>query len=453
MIEARFLIPISEQIITCQISQNENLMDDGQLIYPQFAFCVLYLNRIPETSSNCESLAEEQLWDEFFEACKNGEINKVSDFLINNQDLATSYSEDGLTALHYAALSENIHLINVLFQYSVDVNQTSKDNKLSALHIACLQGHLGVTDRILRHKDINVDLETEINSTPLHCACLKGCYEIVELLLQAKANYSIENSFGKTPIEMTCNKEIKNLMSKYMGTTLELPGSFEGKLRIPKFIGNKRVWGVLKPEEGEFVIFKENNHELLERLNLDDFQEVKRKKVGFLHKDFKFIIKLKSGTKEVFSAQTENDANEWTRNIFAALLYRQNKARAQKTAHFLSLEEFPVTSGVNYFSFEVETKLGSSDFSDVYLVRKIDTGMTYAMKSVLKANLNKQDYTKYAVSEAKILRKISFPFINKLEYSFQSERCLYLILEFCPNSTLADYLKNHCCVSASVARI
>ncbi|CAG9319493.1 unnamed protein product [Blepharisma stoltei] len=455
MIENKLLVPASEQTLTYLLSEIESKIADDQLFSSDFKHYCFILKRNADSPIAEDFYPEISGSYEFFEACKEGDINKVTNLLANSPELIAEYSADGLTGLHYAACSGNIQLFTLLCQFGADINQISKDGKWSPLHMSCIQGHLGITDYLLRQKNIQIDLETPINATPLHCACLRGSYEIVELLLQSKANYSIENQFGKTPIEMAANKEIRELISKYMGTAFELPGIFEGKLWMSKFIGKKRVWAVLKPEEGEFLLYKDNwdRNELLESYNLDDFQEIKRCKPKFLSHDFSFRMTLKNGTKENFYLKTEESANEWVKSMFAALLYRQNKSRALKTKHFISLEEFPVTSEVNYFSFEIEETIGKSEFSTVYLVKKKDTGVLYALKSILKDALSKQNYTKYAVSEANILKSISFPYIIKLEYSFQSERSLFLVMEYCSNGSLSNLLKKIHYISERIAKI
>lgn len=78
--------------------------------------------------------------------------------------------------------------------------------------------------------------------------------------------------------------------------------------------------------------------------------------------------------------------------------------------------------------------LGKGSFGEVYLVEKVGSKNLFAMK-VLKKDMimnQNQNLTRYARTERNVLSIMNHPFIVKLNYAFQTEKKLYLILDYCP---------------------
>ena len=84
--------------------------------------------------------------------------------------------------------------------------------------------------------------------------------------------------------------------------------------------------------------------------------------------------------------------------------------------------------------------LGRGSFGEVYLVQKINTKKTYAMKILRKERIMGQNLSKYALAERNVLSLSHHPFIVKLNYAFQTLTKLFLILEYCPGGDLAKHL-------------
>ncbi|KAA0194208.1 Ribosomal protein S6 kinase alpha-1 [Fasciolopsis buskii] len=83
-------------------------------------------------------------------------------------------------------------------------------------------------------------------------------------------------------------------------------------------------------------------------------------------------------------------------------------------------------------NFQLIRILGQGSFGKVFLVRKrlgMDAGKLFAMKVLRKASLKLRDRIRTKM-ERDILAAIRHPFIVHLEYAFQTEGKLYLILEY-----------------------
>ena len=80
-------------------------------------------------------------------------------------------------------------------------------------------------------------------------------------------------------------------------------------------------------------------------------------------------------------------------------------------------------------SFVCHALLGKGSFGEVYLVEKKDMCTLYAMKVLSKDKIMLQNLVKYAMTERNVLSVTDHPFIVKLNYAFQSNDKLFLILE------------------------
>jgi protein-serine/threonine kinase len=85
--------------------------------------------------------------------------------------------------------------------------------------------------------------------------------------------------------------------------------------------------------------------------------------------------------------------------------------------------------------------LGSGSFGEVYLVREIRTGDLFAMKVLTKHKIFGNNLVRYAKTERDVLSYTKHPFIVSLNYAFQTETKLFLILDFCPGGDLGRILQ------------
>jgi len=86
--------------------------------------------------------------------------------------------------------------------------------------------------------------------------------------------------------------------------------------------------------------------------------------------------------------------------------------------------------------------VGKGTFAKVMLVQKKDTGRLYAMKVISKDEVMKHNAVKHTMAERNILRKIDHPFIVTLNYSFQTEDKLYMVLDYISGGELFYHLSD-----------
>eukprot|EP00116_Pleurobrachia_bachei_P008280 sb/3468542/ len=90
--------------------------------------------------------------------------------------------------------------------------------------------------------------------------------------------------------------------------------------------------------------------------------------------------------------------------------------------------------------FEPRNVIGRGHFGEVRLVRQKDTGCVYAMKTLNKQATLDQDSSAFFENERNIMANGSSPWLTALEYAFQDQENLYLVMEFHPGGDLLTLL-------------
>ena len=97
---------------------------------------------------------------------------------------------------------------------------------------------------------------------------------------------------------------------------------------------------------------------------------------------------------------------------------------------------------VNLNSFTTISVIGKGSYAKVLLVKKKDTGKFYAMKVLQKTLIEQKKQQTHVQTERNILVQIKRnPFLIDFYYSFQTEKALCFILEYCPGGELFHLLR------------
>ena len=84
---------------------------------------------------------------------------------------------------------------------------------------------------------------------------------------------------------------------------------------------------------------------------------------------------------------------------------------------------------------------------------KKNKNKSYCMKIIKKSRIkNEKDYQQI-LEQRKILEQLDHPFITKLNFSFQSERKLYIITDYIPGGNLLYHIRNLCKFKEDIAKI
>ncbi|KAH8881531.1 kinase-like protein [Thozetella sp. PMI_491] len=91
----------------------------------------------------------------------------------------------------------------------------------------------------------------------------------------------------------------------------------------------------------------------------------------------------------------------------------------------------------NYMTIKT---IGKGAFGEVRLVRKRQTGKTYALKRLVKSEMVSRDQLPYVRSERDLMAEADSEWIVKLYTTFQDAQSLYLVMEFLPGGDLMGLL-------------
>ncbi len=93
-------------------------------------------------------------------------------------------------------------------------------------------------------------------------------------------------------------------------------------------------------------------------------------------------------------------------------------------------------------NFQILKNLGKGTFGKVVLVRDIHDQRLYAMKILKKKKIKQFNNETHTKAEREILERLSFPFIMKLRFAFQTTERLYLVTDFMQGGEIYTHLKN-----------
>eukprot|EP01060_Flectonema_neradi_P005305 TRINITY_DN13516_c0_g1_i1.p1 TRINITY_DN13516_c0_g1~~TRINITY_DN13516_c0_g1_i1.p1 ORF type:complete len:603 (+),score=140.95 TRINITY_DN13516_c0_g1_i1:212-1810(+) len=92
--------------------------------------------------------------------------------------------------------------------------------------------------------------------------------------------------------------------------------------------------------------------------------------------------------------------------------------------------------------FELVTVVGRGSFGKVLKVKRKSTDQIFAMKILQKEAIIKDGIIDKVVNERNSLAGVSHPFLSSLEYAFQTEGNLYLVMPFLPGGDLKFHMRS-----------
>ncbi|MGH2680075.1 MAG: ankyrin repeat domain-containing protein [Actinomycetota bacterium] len=137
-----------------------------------------------------------------FEAAALGEVDRLREILHGEPSLATAYSGDGFTALHFAAFFGAPDAAALLIERGAEVDAFGRGWMTgTALHSAVSRLQSDVA-RILLAGGGNPNVRQSAGWTPLHAAAMNGDLASAELLLSAGADPTATNDEGRNVADL-----------------------------------------------------------------------------------------------------------------------------------------------------------------------------------------------------------------------------------------------------------
>lgn len=139
---------------------------------------------------------------DIFEATATGRAERVSALLRGDRSLATSFSADGFTALHFASFFGQGKIAGLLLDRGADPGVAARNAmKVKPLHSAASARNLAAAQALLEH-GANPNECQEKGWTPIHSAAQNGDKSMIELLLHYGADPTLSNDDGVTAMQL-----------------------------------------------------------------------------------------------------------------------------------------------------------------------------------------------------------------------------------------------------------
>lgn len=184
----------------------------------------------------------------FLLAVYNNQMDSALYYL--KKGASVNYQSDGMTALHYATMNQNLDMVKLLDFHKANLNKANNERftplifaaqvgafdigeylafrKVSliakdiygaqALHYAVAYDDYYFTDMLLFY-GAHVNAKTKDLNTPLHLAALNNDTALVQLLIRHKAKIFTLNSKNRTPLDIAIrnhnNKVVQLLLTSY----------------------------------------------------------------------------------------------------------------------------------------------------------------------------------------------------------------------------------------------
>lgn len=285
------------------------------------------------------------------------------------------------------------------------------------------------------------------NKTFLHYAVYRGKKDIVELLIQSGSKVDAKDKKLRTPLHYAVgNKKIQLIaVLKKNGADIDAR-DVEG--RTPLHYACLGGYG----EIAFMLLSMAANPNAADNYGMQPLDYCSNK----VCED---TLKISFQAKHSEAGRTEFEGRMLCNSIYdrkRELLQRAypHHKKATKTFGAANLgDENNKDSTISHRDFIIHDILGKGSFGEVYLVEKRDTAKLYAMKVFSKKSVQAQNLMRFIYIEKKIMHALHHPFMVRLHFAFQTDRKLYLTMDYCKNRDLGYMMKKKKELSEQTARI
>jgi ankyrin repeat protein len=168
---------------------------------------------------------------------------------------------EGRTALHYAASSGDIALVQLLLNRGADI-KTEDSNGITALHIAAKEGNMAVMQLLLNH-GADTEAKTNTGRTALHYATDNGNKAVVQLLLERGADVEPKDDDKRTAFHTAVEEGNAAVVQLLLNRGADVHARYQfgcSALHIAVFSGSEAVVqllldrGAIVKDDGETLL-------------------------------------------------------------------------------------------------------------------------------------------------------------------------------------------------------
>jgi ankyrin repeat protein len=182
------------------------------------------LYRGAETAAEAVRRAKPNL--DVFEAAAVGDVERLRELLREDPALARAWTDDGFTALHYAAFFDGADAARTLLDAGADPDARARHSqiKVHPIHSAAASQQIE-TVRLLLDRGADVNTPQEGGGTPLHTAAFHGDDALAELLLERGADPQAAGDDGRTAADIAAEKGHAGLAARLRGSSRRVDAS------------------------------------------------------------------------------------------------------------------------------------------------------------------------------------------------------------------------------------
>lgn len=149
-----------------------------------------------------ERLADRKVVLNVFEAAVCGRVSTLVHLLARDPGLVDAYQGDGFQPLGLACYFRRFEVVKYLLRAGAPVNSPSRNAlKASPLHSAVAARDAEIVRLLLSH-DADPNIRENGGYTPTHLAAQNGDVEILRLLIFYGADTELKTDDGKTPLDL-----------------------------------------------------------------------------------------------------------------------------------------------------------------------------------------------------------------------------------------------------------
>jgi ankyrin repeat protein len=143
------------------------------------------------------------MFDEFSKAVLYGDFDKVRQMVTADHAIINQPDKYGFCPLHNVMTEEQFDTVAYLIANGADVN-IQNDVGITPLHLAAYPENA----KLLLDAGAVIDIQDNNGNTPLHILAAEGreSYEVLEFLIQHRANKTLKNKEGKTALDIATNR-------------------------------------------------------------------------------------------------------------------------------------------------------------------------------------------------------------------------------------------------------
>lgn len=151
---------------------------------------------------------------DIFDLSALGGAGQISVILATNQKAVHEYSGDGFTALHIASYFGKFEVAELLLENEADVDKIAMNGSgLSALQSAVSRGHADIVELLLKN---GADPNTKMlgGFTSIMSAAALGFEDSVDLLLEYNADISLTSDDGRRAVDFALLSTRNSIIQK-----------------------------------------------------------------------------------------------------------------------------------------------------------------------------------------------------------------------------------------------